>query len=203
MEHLQTSIAQRLSELSDERTALEKSLKLVNDAIARIQLIFPEGETEANSRLVEALISFFPPPPPPPPPAPPPTTFIEIPPTPPPPPAPSVFRVRVTSDIVYQLTQTFSQPFRLNDATRVFCEREKVTDGLEIQRTRSALQSMMAKLTESGRLIKLEGGRGRSQALYRKITHLPPAYKNGSPADIEVRANGHLIEEPSDMVGNV
>lgn len=177
MELLQNRITARLKGPSGRTGKTNAELTTVNDCISKLQLLLPEGEEPMNAKLEAALSDLFPPPEPEPLPPP---SFIEILPT-----VPivrsKIRRIQVSHDSTFALTQSFAQPFRLNDAVRVLCERENVTDLEEMKRVRAALQGMMNKLVNAGRLLRDEKGGGRVIAIYRRIAHVPPAFRTGVP----------------------
>jgi hypothetical protein len=97
--------------------------------------------------------------------------------SPPAPPDAITERVQVTRQLVLAATQTFDEPFTVNDVMTLMVNGREI-EGDERGRVRQSIAQAMATLHERGKLVKEQEHFGRRQTIWRKA-QLNGGYSNG------------------------
>ena len=166
-ERIQAAIV--IEEQNQERVLAEA--QAVERRVNMLKALLPFAD---DPSIEASLRGVLPAPEPPPPPPAKPSLVVQ-------PPEAITERVQVTRQLVFAATQTFDDPFTVNDIV------ERMTNGAQIDqperlRVRSSVAQCMATLHERGEVLKDSQGIGRQQSIWRK------AQLNGHSNGVGTRA---------------
>jgi hypothetical protein len=162
---LKQRIEAAIARAEQEQETLLAAAQKVERRVQMLKALVPFSEEVNAEDVLRAIMKTAPPPQPQPVPAPePPQAITE--------------RVQVTRQLVLAATQTFQEPFTVNDVMALMVNGHQI-DGGERGRVRASIAQAMATLHERGELVKHQEHFGRRQTIWRKAQLNGNGHSNG------------------------
>jgi hypothetical protein len=158
---LEFRVAAAIQEVEDRRTELYAEVESLDRKLTTLKAL--QACLSANQGVEEIIKSLLPLPQPQPVKAP-----VSIPAA----TQPITDRIYCTQALVYAATQTFDYDFTTNDVIERMTGSRQV-DSLERQRVRSSICTILTKLEEQGKVLKIQQGIGKRYSIWRKPHPVP------------------------------